>query len=92
MPAKKAAPTKTKGKSAPVSRKRNPEGVSRVWGGGDQVKSADGSKNGGSPRRKRNPAPLPEDTPEAKKARELTFLMWQQIYAKRDRFGKVGED
>ena len=90
MPAKKATPTKAKGKRAPARRKRNPEGVSIMWGGGSTVKSSDGGggKNGGSPRRKRSPATPAEESEEGRKANELLLQVWESIYAKRDRFGK----
>ena len=50
------------------------------------AKEGDG-ENGGSPRRKRNPAPA-EDSEEVRKANELLLRVWENIHAKRDRFGK----
>jgi hypothetical protein len=112
MVAKKASTARPKGKSAASRRKRNPEGVSIFWGGGDAAKSAKdgGGKNGGnplppvkpagqrrksakggggnhegSPRRERNPA---EESEEVRKANELLLRVWENIHAKRDRFGK----
>jgi hypothetical protein len=90
MLTKKNAPTKAKRKSAPASHKRNPEGVSRVWGSVDVSKSTKGGGNGkndSSPQRKRNSAPA-EDSAEVREANELLLRVWKNIHAKRDRFGK----
>ena len=90
MPGKKIAAKKSKIEQTARGR-RNPEGVSRVWGDGDSARAGDngnGTKTAAAPRR-RNPAPQPEESEDERKARELTLVAWKHLYAKRERFGKV---
>lgn len=90
MSSEKQNSEKAKGGRKAVRRGRNPEGVSMMWGGGDEVtRSAKaGGDNGRPPRRKRNPATLPEESEGVRRANELLLRVWENIHARRDRFGK----
>jgi hypothetical protein len=83
MPMKKAT-TKKGTKVSRARRRRNPEGIARVWGNADDaMPRSDG--NGGTKAtaapRKRNPAPTLEEA--ALRANQLTLRAWESIYANR---------
>ena len=91
MSSKKTASVKAKGRRAGSSRKRNPEGLTRVWGA-PITESAEGNgsrKNGRTPGRKRNPAGSNEESEEILKANELLLQVWEHTHAKRDSSGKL---
>lgn len=90
MATKKAVSTKAKERKTGAAHKRNPAGVMKA-GSDDSFKSAKDNgdlKSERTPRRKRTPATLPEESEEIRRANELLLHVWENIYAKRDRFGK----
>ena len=91
MSTKKPSSVRAKGKSAAAGRKRNPEGVSRVWGG-SVTESAGGNgnrRNSQASGRVRNPADINEESEEILKANELLLRVWENVHAKRGGLGKL---
>lgn len=81
-------------KKKPAARRtrRNPSGVTLTWGG-DDLRARPANGNGGARKKatrpKRNPAKLPAEDAEARKANELMLRAWERIYAKRQQFRKL---
>lgn len=86
MPTKKATAKKSKGGSR-ARRRRNPEGVSLIWGNGDSAvpRRSDGKMKARATTRKRNPAVVPEAAGAAPRINELTLRAWELTYANRNK-------
>ncbi len=95
MSSKNTEKKKTPPKNRAVRRERNPLGITTVHGGGESsTKSSRGNGHRADGRhvlQERNPAPTAangENT--SSEADELLLRAWEQLYAKRDSFGKFG--
>jgi hypothetical protein len=75
--------------------KRNPSGVTLVWGSESSTIPAGRNNNGAGKSvsgRKRNPATPAPESEEILKANELLSRVWENTYSKRDRFGKFDRE
>lgn len=91
MSAKKTISKNGKGRPR-TRRRRNPEGISLVWGVDNALTprpKGNGGAGGRTASRKRNPAKVPEESNDTRKANDLMLRAWESIYAKRERFGKI---